>query len=93
MSIRKFTPGPWKYSYGWIVAPCDIAIAKAHCGAKGPLRVADMEANAHLIAAAPEMYDMLSCILIEQESHGEHGDATLKTAIAALLRKADGNTE
>jgi hypothetical protein len=57
MSELKTTPGPWQRIYGIHVSNSSVPI----CSMTGQLYHTNeqMEANAHLIAAAPEMYEAL----------------------------------
>ena len=66
MSEPKFTPGPWSINE-WPQAISDIAIGAVGTPliAKVPLRdvsINEQKANAHLIAAAPELYEALEKI-------------------------------
>ncbi|WP_252346877.1 hypothetical protein [Acetobacter sp. P1H12_c] len=73
MSDAKFTPGPWGLDVGFDSSPGDFdkywqvhdghdAIAcSANCYA------GNREANAHLIAAAPELYEALSDLVSSLE--------------------------
>lgn len=85
----KFTPGPWVVSSdnGW-----NSVRANSHCGPKvcGPQGM-NNESNWDLIAAAPEMYDLLA----EVEPHLDEWNfpITLKDRIEALLNKIDGGPE
>ena len=71
MNKPKFTPGPWKVekpdgAEGW----CDVAgFLEAACTCYGK----KAEVNAALIAAAPEMYDVLQHYfdLLEQANNGD----------------------
>jgi len=66
----KHTPGPWKaefYEATNIRAPHGGLVAQAHhlmgrFGALGRVPAPEVEANAHLIAAAPEMLAALKAI-------------------------------
>ena len=97
MSEAKFTPGPWKALRGhayWEVSPqvrgdgqpftiCDCCPTAPRCPDGGL-----QEANAHLIAAAPEMYDMLKTI----ENDDGSVPGWLWDRIQATLAKARGET-
>jgi hypothetical protein len=54
MSDTKFTKGPWHVVNGSMVRSLKDSIAKIWMMRKG-----EGKANAHLIAAAPELYDAL----------------------------------
>lgn len=47
---------------------------------------------AHLIAAAPDMFDALETLLAEIESQGINGDQQNKTLILNALKKAKGES-
>lgn len=95
---KKWTPGPWDpetYPHGGF----DIAaLGAGRLGgtliivSRNPHSdVEAMHANAHLIAAAPEMYEALDALLIGMEaSGGWAGDDGLFDAGMAALRKARG---
>lgn len=67
MSELKATPGPWEISHVFATDPCYIAIDAPKHGALAEVvwkmededRSQVCEANAHLIAAAPDLYDAL----------------------------------
>lgn len=88
---HKHTPGPWTASeYGLIGAgPQFLHIAKTATTGMG--RAAD--ANARLIAAAPEMLDALVLALrvIERRMNAQgidHTDDTEAQILRAVIRKA-----
>ena len=65
MSETKFTPGPWEVRRGepWV-------IAKAYGNMKSVVHLnypitqsEEQQANAHLIATAPELYETLEAII------------------------------
>ena len=88
--MSKHTPGPWSADFGEtarIADPRGATLARAtniHLGGRRPAN--EVEANAHLIAAAPEMYDLLATI----ENDGEQVPAWLWDKIQAVLAKARG---
>lgn len=106
MSASKYTPGPW------VVGPADDTVV-THLGADGQrYTVAEidgdynqpetwpvMEANARLIAAAPDLYEALVAakqhMWIDASSHWTKADfsnwATIQQ-INAALEKADGKS-
>lgn len=100
----KFTPGPWDYCKPhkrWLVYPesardggIDYYIAEA-INVDG--RFAEAKANAHLIAAAPEMYAALKEIewIFEgkediTDSGGPNDAMRACETVRAALRKARG---
>lgn len=87
----KATSGPWKYvkstSYHSIVAenngPCDIA----------RIVNSNREANAHLIAAAPEMLEALLAARNSLVLNGlAHASRETLDKINAAIAKANGET-
>ena len=99
--MAKFTKGPWKImeasNYdGFAIAPKNTLPTLAsveRCGA-GRIQIncfnfpADAEANAHLIAAAPEMYEALKGLYHNCESTSKYLDAAHDA-----LNKAKGGDE
>lgn len=93
MSEAKFTKGEWKVSAGHYNGMLDI-----NCGGKMNLIVVttatditwheglEREANAHLIACAPEMYAMLESIIAAYEMDWDDTEKVIK-----LLAKARGD--
>lgn len=66
MSKTKFTPGPWKVIERGIVAVGRFVVAEV---IPDPLQkenaaIRELKANAHLIAAAPELYKALEGMVI-----------------------------
>jgi len=74
---RKYTPGPWRYSFDdtggpftpWpsVEGPEDSDVTVVHrAGFKqefwGDTSLREAQANAHLIAAAPELYEALEAM-------------------------------
>ena len=65
---KKFTPGPWKATYdSQLQALIQIYSTEAHLPVavlpdRGTIEaMPEIEANANLIAAAPDMYEALEC--------------------------------
>ena len=89
MSNEKFTPGEWEYCISGGEAGYPLVFEM-----KTGLEIASVFiqngytengiANAHLIAAAPEMYRMLKLV------HGILGSGSLSMEIENLLKKARG---
>ena len=98
MKDDKHTPGPWKYSDAYHETQVDIRedggkrIAVAVCDF--PRSPATMEANAHLIAAAPELLMVLESIVAEYDGvlppySGVITDAVIEIA-RTIIAKARG---
>lgn len=86
MSDTKFTKGEWKIQddgYGMIGV-----LLKKGIGILVGRKSKEAQANAHLIAAAPEMYEMLNEIAVSMECF--HGVDT--NSIYELLAKARGES-
>lgn len=99
-----FTPGPWHYSevirggdqyYRQIRA--DFKIARVHACHSGVIGTKkgreEDEANARLIAAAPELYAQaknLERLLTELAMQGETGTDEALEEVRAVLAKVDG---
>lgn len=97
MSTTKHTPGPWEaevrtpigITYVW-QGGTENAIAKVYAGV-----IEDAEANARLIAAAPELLRVaeLAATLNTQTNHiGSGMLAELVERARAAIAKATGNT-
>ena len=92
MSEAKFTDGPWVVKDGVVVctnrSDSYTRVAYAYSGHAIPY-TEEVLNNAHLIAAAPEMYEMLSKIHDYLEVSGPTG-FNLSLDINDLLKKARG---
>jgi|DEB0MinimDraft_3_1074331.scaffolds.fasta_scaffold63928_1 hypothetical protein len=92
MTKPKFTPGPWVKVGRYLIRPekvteyVDAPVARTR--SKGLRKRSDeeSEANAHLIAAAPDLYDMLKTI----ENDDGIVPGWLWDRIQATLAKARG---
>lgn len=99
---EAFTPGPWDAEEGIGGRSCDWQIYPPHALRDDtPLADAYSEANARLIAAAPEMYAALKEIVhfeADQLSRGEFlslaaDDEMFARARAALIKAQGGRDE
>ena len=107
--MTEFTKGPWlateRSGYHEILASdptCDwYGHANMHAVAYGDTEIDDREgwANAHLIAAAPELYEAVRLFLHYDSDEGENGvDMMLNydnalTAARKAFSKAHGETQ
>ena len=99
---EKFTPGPWKATYdSQLQALIEIyntedRIMVAVLPDRGTIEaMSEIEANANLIAAAPDMYEALECAC-DKYCIGYAGDSLVKCedcVIQKALRKARGEAE
>lgn len=89
----KHTPGPWhneKHRSGYsITADIDQYIADAHEWTGGSKDCATSMANAHLIAAAPEMFDALENIIQADSARGCMTQGDFDKVLQAI-KKAKG---
>ncbi len=66
MNDAKFTPGPWERG-GTLVGAGNITIRQQWDGVR---KSDETEANAYLIAAAPDMYEALEMAILEYGKPG-----------------------
>lgn len=98
MSKAKFTKGKWVVSSvtvngervenSWSVSVNGFLLANVRSGATFCVVDEIQKANAHLIAAAPEMYEMLEKIHDSMAGNGEYGEFCFD--VKELLAKARG---
>ena len=87
----KHTPGPWNLHQG----KNDFAVEAGGTICQGDDTMRDWEANAHLIAAAPELLEALNGLLMVLTVSGKHSyrpDSDTGKAIAgaqAAISKAE----
>ncbi len=62
----SYTKGPWELSDGsvWAKSPFNARVRIADIRTHAPMNGIDSEANAHLIAVAPEMLEALEALVI-----------------------------
>lgn len=98
--IAKFTPGPWAYrpelhdDWGvvragrfWICQAKDPNVCSDEQLAQHRAAKTDpWEANAHLIAAAPELYEVLALCVAELEATDPFSKELVSKATAALSK-------
>jgi len=94
----QHTPGPWRLSSGDETEIFSGAkpVARAHCGGLTSVKLPEAEANARLIAAAPEMLAALQALTItartfrnvpkEEQEWTPYDDAALDNAYAIIAR-------
>jgi hypothetical protein len=99
MSKTEFTPGPWmwggadpdgmRYHTSVWAGRKFIAATDGMTGPSGDVSGAEHEANAQLIAAAPELFDVLSQLFDVIDNTGEMGP--LLQRAGKVLAKARGD--
>ena len=92
MSQAKFTPGPWvvykDLPTDVVVSQsgeCSLATLDCGCGSRKTQR-----ANAHLIAAAPELYVALEALIKECDMCGHPDEPEAVEIARSALAKARG---
>jgi hypothetical protein len=99
-NTQKHTQGPWRSNYPQITAQGDMALtvavvlyrednnARADSAAKTK---GEAEANARLIAAAPELLAALKAMLNRYGDKTEHPFCDASISARAAISKAEGN--
>ena len=98
----QHTPGPWKFSpngAGYLVTREDVfVVGHGICGVKPSQSASEdqCEANARLIAAAPDMLAVLNETTLQlrylADKFGETGTgAAVLARVQAVIAKAEGN--
>ena len=92
MSEVGFTKGPWRRGFkniGHVTAENGAVIAKC----QRLTSLCNLQANAHLIAAAPELYGTLNIILDLADNGLDIGSESIMISmVRATLAKARGET-
>ena len=103
--MTEHTPGPWEieehyhFGYRWISGPEHSQLAQVVWCMEYEDRSPSCEANAHLIAAAPELLDALCYLLEASSGQGPHEQwlAAMDQARAAIEKAtgvlAEGDSE
>ena len=81
MNNDKFTPGPW-YAEKFCIWAGDCFVAGTATGQGDP----EQQANARLIASAPDLYAALENIIEHRERMGLGSDHVYDAARAALAK-------
>jgi hypothetical protein len=85
------TPGPWVQDrYGSLVGSDSKQVVVWGLGIAHGQRNATAEANARLIAAAPELLEALKSIVGWIEEGGYGAEATIERCARAAMAKAEG---
>jgi hypothetical protein len=93
VSAPAFTPGPWEARTFAIYGGANMRDRIAHTGGGlPPPRVRESDANARLIAAAPELYEALEATLEFLGEIGAGPRKALREQVQAALAKARGET-
>jgi len=85
--MSKHTPGPWEMSYGWGTSVTTSTGSKIRQTTDRPLE--ERQANARLIASAPDLLEALRLIL---EEPGYELLDTHKAYALEAIAKAEGAT-
>ena len=96
MSAAKHTPGPWRPArsrdYGWLVNAATGCVALARSGSV-EARDDATEANARLIAAAPDLLAALKeatrCLAWHEERHGVAMDRKAVEDARAIIARVE----
>ena len=93
--MSKHTPGPWEIEehyhsgYRWISGPEHSQFAQVVWCMEDEDRSPECEANAHLIAAAPELLEALE-MMLEMSEMGGFGKAAAEDVARAAIAKVKG---
>lgn len=86
--MSEWTPGPWV-----AVNERDVDTADGKCIAIMGVGVDEFEANAHLIAAAPDLYEALAAIMNHHASKVLFGNRQMADNAWNALAKARGEAQ
>lgn len=86
----EHTPGPWKVREDYAGAQ-SVVSADAFLARVGPPNTEQAEANARLIAAAPELLEALQGLLAAVEQGTLPGSGKAQDAARAAIAKATGS--
>lgn len=97
LSKPKHTPGPWtvdrpsapKYATGINADGFQVVLWLPDPEKSSKTRE-ELDANARLIAAAPEMLEALELVYRDLIANGENADAEQLTVVKTAIRKAKG---
>ena len=96
--MSKHTPGPWEIEehyhsgYRWISGPKHSQLAQVVWCMSYEDRSPECEANAHLIAAAPELLEALENLLKVHEGEGGTQHHAGDMARAAIAKAKDSQS-
>lgn len=92
--MLKYTEGPYKYENGLVLDKHNRPIANPHFDRRNygdlPISGAEMDMNGHLLAAAPEMLELLQYWANVVQAGGRLSKMDL-TRARALMKKARGS--
>ncbi len=91
MSSYSHTPGPWYADGGFVGTEIGFHNIVSGVGLVGEASEEQVIANAHLIAAAPDLYSALFQVVNQQETDGRVDGIRIAIAKAAL-EKARGES-
>ena len=84
MSEPKFTPGPWLFSS--YKSGNSVIVTDGKEFDVATVNYPNRDANAHLIAAAPELYEALEELLIQTRQYGHEPEIAMAEAALAKAR-------
>lgn len=87
MKTAKHTAGQWKEGTGWIYAEDN---GRTHVCTIPNYPYGDSEANAKLIAAAPDLLEVVELLIKIQDKHDSPINGILSTKARAAIAKAKG---
>ena len=87
----KHTPGPWMHDDDGLIYANGAIIADPNCESSQILDIDEREANARLIAKAPELLDALEHLL--HEADYENLETAGKRKARALIAEIEGATK
>lgn len=82
----RHTPGPWRVESGLVVNAAGHEIAYTHGAGTEVFRPTEMDANARLMSAAPELLEVLKSFLDPKQ----WGDRSRLDKARAAIAKAEG---
>lgn len=91
----KFTEGPWVNEKGYIKNTEGVTVCLVHKETSYGIDCPKQQANARLIAAAPEMFELLDCLVPMSMSAEDtaHLERMLIRKARKLLDKIEGGEE
>lgn len=91
MTQALHTPGPWRLNAGNEIEIMDTsrAVARAVCGGLSGIRLREAEANARIIAAAPDLLEALQWALDELNGRTRYDEDVAEQQVENCYRLAE----